>query len=164
MVHSLTSAEVCFRCSRSWKRHLDWAGWESQAVGHSRSTMARRDIQSILKPIGQDSKLVERKLSPYQHEGSVGRIGVQWQTVASWEALPSTTGINAMLRAARHVSAADANANVGQKQRQRSCCRCMGGLVDGQLSVVKLMRWLDCTPMPLSMQSRKACGGSRQSD
>jgi hypothetical protein len=46
-------------------------------------------------------QLVEKMLSSYQQEGSVGRIKVQWQTGAILGAVPSMTGISALLRAAR---------------------------------------------------------------
>jgi hypothetical protein len=41
------------------------------------------------------------------------------------------TGINALLKAARHGKRADADASVRQKQRQLRCRRCMGSLPDG---------------------------------
>jgi hypothetical protein len=73
----------------------------SQTVGRSRSTIPRRDIEHARKPIGWDTELVEKRLSSYQQEGPAGRIGVQWQRVAKKGAMPSMTGISALLKAAR---------------------------------------------------------------
>lgn len=42
-----------------------------------------------------------------------------------------------------------------QKQRRRECCRCMASLPNGQARCRRLMRWLDSTPAPPSMQSQK---------
>lgn len=50
----------------------------------------------ILKvPIGQDKRLVNKSSARISIEGSAERIGVQWQTVTTVEAVPSMTGISA---------------------------------------------------------------------
>ena len=64
--------------------------------------MPRRDSESQRKLIGRDKKLVEDVLSSYQQEGPVGRIGTQWQKGAILGAVPSMTGIKALVKAARH--------------------------------------------------------------
>lgn len=74
----------------------------SQSIGGSRSTIPRRERETASKPIGRDKKLVEKGLSSYQQQRAAGRIGVQWQKrVAIEGAMPSMTGISALLKAAR---------------------------------------------------------------
>ena len=41
------------------------------------------------------------------------------------------------------------------KAATTECCRCMVSLPNGQAKCCRLMRWLDSTPAPPSMQSRK---------
>ena len=113
------------------------------------------------KPIGRDKRLARKRASArISTQGLTGRIGVQWQKVASCGSSAGHGRHQCMAKAARHGK---------RNRRERQCrvkaaavvemCTCMGGLPAEVLSVVKLMRWLDRWRRLGSMQSGAGCGG-----
>jgi hypothetical protein len=78
---------------------------------------------------------------------------MQWREIAVVEAVPSMTGSNALLKAARHGKRSRRGHQCHAKAAPVGICTCMGSMPDGHAKCCQLMRWLDKLPAPLSMQS-----------